>query len=419
MKKKSINCLLLFLCAAALQSFAQTAGFKFKAGIEAVRETGFYNIILSPQLNARLKPDYSDLRIVNSSGKWIPHLLRLPSGEQTNHPVLWDLVLVKNENSPAQSEWIVRTDKWEITNLAFTLRNTEVQRFGNLTGSDDSSHWFIINDSILISPRKSEDNSRSEFKTHFPANSYRYYRLQVANKGKAPYSILRVASNSYSTATADSNRSLLQFMQNPAASLTQKDSGKLSYFKIVQQAPFHTSQLEFKITGAAFFNRSVDLLVPQAGKDEPGRPGRFLQNFTLSNNSSLAYKVPLFNDSLFYLIIHNEDNLPLKVEQVKTFCETYVATAYLEKGKSYDVIMGNEKATFPHYDLQRADIGLEKSLPVTATGAVTIIPQNKTESGTRTTNRLLVWPAILAAAVALAFFTFKLVKDINRTNNPS
>ena len=96
MKKKLFNLLLFFLMLQFVDG--QTMGYHYQSAIDSIKDDGFYNIVLTPAINAHLKTDYSDLRIVNDSGKWVPHLLRAPNTEYTNDAVLWDLKIIKKEN---------------------------------------------------------------------------------------------------------------------------------------------------------------------------------------------------------------------------------------------------------------------------------------------------------------------------------
>ncbi len=413
MKKKRNNCLLVFILA-SVSCFAQTEGYRFRAEIEPVKESGFYNIILTPALNAHLKTDFSDLRIINSTGKWVPHLLRHPATEQTNHDVLWDLPIVSNKNDFNVTELIARAGNQKISNLRFTLRNTDVERFGNLTGSDDSIHWFIINDSMLLQPEKREP-TESEFAVDFPSSTYQFYKLSIANRGKAPYAI-KAASTSSPFIKPGPGQSLLYPIQNPAARISQQDSGNISYIRVEQDARFHIDQIDFKLSGSQYYNRLVQLYVPAPGRATNRSAGRFIAGFTMSNNRSLQFKVPVFNDSLFYLAILNEDNLPLKVDEIKSYATLRLATVYLEKNSQYRIIMGNASAMPPRYDLALNDVDLTKVLPVAATRPVIIFQHNKLATSTLwQDSKLLLWLCILAAVALLCFFTFRLIKDIGKS----
>ena len=55
---------------------------------------------------------------------------------------------------------------------------------------------------------------------------------------------------------------------------------------------------------------------------------------------------------VFFIVIKNADNPPLKIEKVFIQQQTISLVAYLEKGKKYSLIMGDPNAPLADYDLQ-------------------------------------------------------------------
>src|ERR1700752_2458466 len=65
------------LFAAVLFSFClQAQQFRYEAVLPVVDSTGFYKILLAPQLNAKLMDGFADLRLFGSESKEIPYVLR-------------------------------------------------------------------------------------------------------------------------------------------------------------------------------------------------------------------------------------------------------------------------------------------------------------------------------------------------------
>ncbi len=415
MKKKRINCFITG-CLFSLTGFAQTDGYRFTAEIEKVNESGFYNILFTPALKAHLKKDYSDLRIINTAGKWVPHLLRYPKGEQTNHNVLYDLQIVKQKEDLVSSEIIVKALAGPLSNFTILTRNTDVERFGILTGSDDSTSWFVINDSVLIKPVASTPNE-SKFSFHFRPNTYRFYKLTILNKGKAPYAI-KAATTEAAAFEEGSNQSLLMPVKNPAPTIVQQDSATTSYIKVSQKEGYHVDEVELSLSGSHFFNRDVRLFIPAPGREMNLLAGNLIASFVISSNNSLRFSVPVFKEPTFYIAIDNEDNLPLKVEAVTTYSKNHIATVYLEKNNRYAMIMGNETATIPRYDLQAGDIDVKKILPVVATGKVSLLPVKEPAAAAWYNNKWTLWIFIAAAASILCFFTFRLIKEMGGKKEP-
>src|SRR6185436_21021523 len=106
MKKKWIS--IFLLCLSSFCVSAQTEGYNYFGKLDTVKSSGFYNIALTPEVNAHLKTDYTDIRIVNDSGKWVPHVFRMPQTERAVDPVMMDMQIVKKENSLLSTLCIVR-----------------------------------------------------------------------------------------------------------------------------------------------------------------------------------------------------------------------------------------------------------------------------------------------------------------------
>ena len=86
---------------------------------------------------------------------------------------------------------------------------------------------------------------------------------------------------------------------------------------------------------------------------------------------------------------------------------------YLEKENKYELILDNTAATAPLYDLQQLDIGAAASLPEATIGNIVAISQ-PVVNGKKKDDNWMVWLAIAAASLVLSFFTFKLVRDMNK-----
>jgi len=410
MKKKLRNLsfiLMVFICSAQ----AQTAGWHYQASIDSIKESGFYNLFLTPQINANLKTDYSDLRIINESGKWVPHLLRHLSGEYSDDMVIWDLQILKKETNPFITNLIVKNKDSVISNLVLFLNNTVAERFCSVSGSNDLKSWFTINDSILIKPENSMEKDNSIFYINFPPSGYKYFRIQINNREQGPYNIKKVGTSSNTIPTKISGP--YPPIENPATAIFQKDSARSSYIKITQTASYHFNELHLLVSGAKYFNRNADLYIPASNNHSFNNPGQLIHAFTISNNSTLQFKLPWAKATIFYLIVHNEDNLPIKVDAVKTFFTKTVATAYLEKGTHYRLLTGNFNALQPVYDLKQFDKGLEPSVPaigIDAIEAIAPMPVVSTSPG----NQWMIWLIIVLAGGLLAFFAYKLLTEMNK-----
>ena len=409
MKKKWIN--LLLFCLITLHSTAQTDGYTFYSQLDTIKKSGFYNIELGPALNAFIKTDYSDVRIVNESGKWIPHVLCNPAQEITNHPVQFDLKFTKTEIPAISTALIIENKLGTISNIGLGITNTEAERFCSLSGSNDQQNWFVINDSILINPSPSEEKTENIFTINFPPSDYRFFKVHINNKNKDPFLIKAVVCSSSADSPVNDKTKKIE---NPAVTVLQKDSGRISYIKITQRLPYQFDNITLEPGSVKYFNRRADLFVPDRADHSFSNPGDFLQSISISNNSTLQFNTPLSKGSNFYLLINNEDNLPLKVNAVKTFCNGRYLTAYLEAGVSYRLILGNESSVQPNYDLSNLNSKESDSIPFLLAAAPQPIPKNSIAESDSKENKWILWASIAAALLILVFFTGKMLKEIDK-----
>ncbi|MEP7238618.1 MAG: hypothetical protein ABI685_12155 [Ferruginibacter sp.] len=405
MKKKWINLLLSGLITTSCA--AQTDGYKFYSKLESVKTSGFYNIEITPELSAYLKTDYSDIRIVNDSGKWVPHILRIPRRDYSATPIMMDLKFSISENSAANTELLIEKGGNIMSNLGLVISNTEAERFCTLSGSNDKKKWFVINDSILLYPVP-KDNAAENFITiRFPASNYFFYKIVIHNKNKDPFNIKNIVENRFFPPP------LSKIVDNPPTRLLQKDSGKISYIKVTQEQSYQFASVSLQLSGVKYYNRQVDIYIPFDHTHSFSNPGQLVHSFDVSNNSTLQSILPRTKAPVFYLLIRNNDNLPLKVTQVITSDVNHYITAYLEKGNNYRLIIDNNTASLPDYDLSILSTKID-SIPFLNFGKIVAFDESENVSVKANNNKWILWLAIGAALLILLFFTYKMMKEVDK-----
>lgn len=408
MKKKLINFLLFGLI--SFYCSAQTEGYKFYSKLDSIKTSGFYNIEVTPELSAHVKTDYSDLRIINGSNKWVPHVLQAPAYEIYAIPVTMNLKFSIIETSQANTAILIESSKNITSNIGLIITNTAAERFCTLSGSDDKKNWFVINDSILLNPAAVDNATENIFGINFPATSYRFYKVLIHNNGKDPFNIKGVVGNWGGGIT----NPMHQLNENPVTTIQQKDSGKISYIKITQQQPYQFDNISLQLSGVKYYNRKVDLFIPYTDNHSFANPGQLLQSFTVSNNSTLKFNVRLTKASVSYLLINNEDNLPLTIKEAKTACSNHYITAYLDSGINYSLLMDNEDAVMPNYDLSKLNSKIPDSISFLQFGKITAFAEIKPVVIAAKNNNWVLWFAIAAALLILLFFTYKMLKEVDK-----
>ncbi|MGC4101288.1 hypothetical protein [Ferruginibacter sp.] len=322
----------------------------------------------------------------------------------------------KTENSKTSTVLIIENGKVATSNIYLTLRNTAAERFCTLSGSDDKKNWYLINDSILLSPAADEGSATAHFSIRFPASNYSFFKLTIYNNNKDPFDIQGIRK--ISTATIGLPAHLQpKIIENPKPLVEQKDSGSISYIKITQQQPFQFDMLSLQLSGVKYFSRSVDLYIPNSSNYSFSDPGKLLQHFTISNNSSLQFYIPLINATEFYLFIHNEDNLPLKVSSVNTSLGYRYITSYLEKHNNYKLILDNASAINPNYDLSKIYTKIFDSTPFLSFQKIAAFDIPSPKITVKKNYNWILWVSIAAALFILLLFTRKMIAEVDKRKN--
>lgn len=411
MKKKLHSLLVLLLSVVCAK--AQTTGFHYYSALDAVNNSGFYKIAILPELSAHIKTDLSDIRIVNDTGKWVPHLVRIPSRYINNEGLILDLPVTENIKENSNTGIIVENLDGIISNLRLTIRNTGASRFCSLSGSDDRVKWYVINDSILVNPSASSTGTENSFPVYFPPVNFRYFRFVFYNNGKDPIDVKAISTYETMKELPGEKR-----IENPPAKLLQKDCAGNSYIKVIHTEPYHFDEISLKLSGVKYFNRRMDLYIPVAADHSFSNPGKLVQSFTISNNSTLQFRLnEILNAAEFYLVIRNDDNLPLKLESVNSSAEYKYLVPYLEAGKQYRLVFDDTGAKAAQYDLSAKDLPAIDSIPLLGYSSINRFeeqPLVQVKSVKGKYDKWILWGAIALVLVILLVFTRKLLKEIDK-----
>ncbi|WP_421826310.1 hypothetical protein [Larkinella sp.] len=388
----------------------RTQSFDFRAGIPPVTQPGYYRILLPPVVVGRLNTAKTDIRLYDDKNREIPYLLtQQQPGEQVQFR---EYELVRKTTTSVSTQLVLRNGtKTPINSLSLILKNTNLRKKARLSGSNDGKTWYGIEDNYWLEP-VSNSRATSEAKIlGFPLSDYEYYQLEINDSLSAPLNILEVG---YYTTTAEAG----SYSDIPGISFSQHDStDHKSYVHITFPTPSRPDKLIISVQSPDHYRRSAELGQFRIQKKKRNRRHRFfetLRSFELNSMDSLhTVLLPNQPTSDLFLIIENQNNVPLTLGSIKARQVTTEMLAELKPGKSYHLAFGNPAVGAPNYDLVYFKTKIPPNPPVIQAHQPESVRASSSSSPSFfTANPWLIWLAIGLVVVLLSYFSYQMVTDM-------
>ncbi|RCR70597.1 hypothetical protein [Larkinella punicea] len=388
----------------------RTQSFDFRAGIPPVTQPGYYRIPLPPAVVGRLNAAKTDIRLYDDQNREIPYLLT--QKQPGEHVQFREYELVGKTTTSVSTQLVLRNgNKTPINSIGLILKNTNLRKKARLSGSNDGKTWYGIEDDYWLEP-VSNSRATSEAKIlGFPLSDYEYYQLEINDSLSAPLNILKIGY--YTTTTEAGNYSDI-----PGISFTQRDSSDhKSYVHITFPTPSRPDKLTISVQSPDQYRRSAALGQFRIQKKKRNRRHRFfetLKRFELNSMDSL-HTVLLPNQPTkdLFLIIENQNNVPLTLGNIKAQQLSTELLAKLKPGESYHLAFSNPTVGAPAYDLVFFKDKIPANLPVIQTSHIGPLVEVQVVSNSFfTENNWLIWLAIGLVVVLLSYFSYQMVTDM-------
>lgn len=391
----------VLFCGLMLSASAQK-NFKYEAALPKVDSTGFYRISLQPALVAKAKADLSDIRITDAKGTFIPYIQAgsLPQKDQKSF-VVFNQVDARLSTDTGTTFIVENKTGLALNRLWIKLQNTAVQRKVNLVGSDDLKQWFAIQEDVPLQEAVANSEGTYMQSLAFPTSNYRYFKILVNDKNKAPIKFLQAGVYTEYAAS-------LAYVPISPVQITRADSNKTTYINIKLTDNFQVNKLHINITAPKYFKR--DAMVYQIiGRDKQLLAGAEL-NSAKPTDVLIAAKA-----SQLLLQISNGDNLPLTIKGIEAYQSDESLISYLDGKQTYKLLAGDASVQAPEYDLKFFADSIRDDIPQISHEAVqkNTAYQTKQKKANRDYT-LFIWIAIIVALGLLLFLTLKMVKEVGK-----
>jgi hypothetical protein len=323
--------MLLLLCFIALKTVAQPM---HRAVVPAVEVDGFYAIDLPVLLLGIAAPDKRDIRIQSGAGKEVAWLLQQSVEQKHVNELIPFQTKIKSTNH--QTEVVIEANKDPLSSFILLVKNAEIQKVASLQGSNDAQKWFAVKDKVDLKHTGISSSTEVFLNIDFPLSDYAFYKLSINDSLTAPLNIVKIVTLKDEYAYRQNTMEIPQ----QACSITK--DGKKTAIKVVLPFKYKVSDLSFYISSPMYFNRTLRTGVTSSS--------------TLASNDSTQVGKPLdikctqYTDTLS-MSIYNGDDQPLSIDSIKAYTHKSYIVAALKAGESYSLTFGDQKRSFPQYDL--------------------------------------------------------------------
>jgi hypothetical protein len=400
-RMNKIACLTLLFCGLMLSASAQK-NFKYEAALPKINNTGFYRISLQPALVAKARADLSDIRIVDAKGNFIPYIQAgsLPQKDQKSF-VVFNQVDARLSTDTGTTFIVENKTGLALDRLWIKLQNTAVQRKVNLVGSDDLKQWFAIQEDVPLQEAVVNSEGTYMQSLAFPTSNYRYLKILVNDKNKAPIKFLQAGVYTEYAAS-------LTYIPIAPAQISRTDSNKTTYVTIKLNDNYQVNKLHINITSPKYFKRDV-MVYQIIGRDKQ-LLGEAELNSAKPTDLLIAAKA-----CRLLLQISNGDNLPLAIKGIEAYQSDESLISYLDGKQTYKLLAGDASVQAPEYDLKFFADSIRDDIPQISHEAVqknTAYQTKQVKAGRDYT--LFIWIAIVVALGLLLFLTLKMTKEVGK-----
>jgi hypothetical protein len=163
--------------------------FAYQAGVDSVRADGFYQILLTPELVAKCKPDLSDVRILGPGNRFVSYVLKDSWAGKTGEAEWMTIpgAVLTQKDSVNRHTYIFLQfpEAYEIDRLAFMIRDPAFyRREAQVSAEGVHPGEWIGATGITLLPGAPM--------ARLPAFRTRRLRIDIDNADNAPLSITEV-----------------------------------------------------------------------------------------------------------------------------------------------------------------------------------------------------------------------------------
>jgi len=384
--------------------------WEFKKQIAISNVEGVASVKIDAQVYNHSKYDLSDIRVVSDKGEEIPYKLKMvESGRETVRfePKLYNLSNVPNEYTEF---YLDMGEKTQIINkIHIVTPNKNFRRKVEIWGSDDGKKWLKSRGDANIFSFYTDDYRTSLTDLNFPDTKRRYLKVVIWNKKEKPLEIERcwVYNEKVFEASLD---------EIPAKIVSRSENYEKKRTEIILDVVYKNipkKEINLKFVSGGYY-RSVCVFGSDDSDDWCRLSSAVIYRYNKENRNNVI-GLPESKQRYLKLFIYNQDDPPLKIDDISIKGNQKFIYFPIKKDKKYSLFYGNSDSKRPVYEFERLLPFMESEKSIIADlEREQVNPDfSRVKKVIKGDEKFLIWPMVVFVVIALGFLIIKSLKKIN------
>jgi hypothetical protein len=410
MKNKKYILLLVF-AALALKADFSLSDWEYKKRIAISGAEGVASVKVDAEVYNNAKSDLSDIRIIDYKGKEIPYKLKVL--ESKKETVCFEPKLYNISHKPdAYTEFYLDIkEKDQIINkINIVTPDKNFRRRVEIWGSDDGIDWLKIRDDANIFSFYTEDYRTSLTDVNFPDTKRKFYKIVIWNKGEKPLEISKCW-------VYDEKVSLAPLDDIPFKILSRNENLEKKRTEVVldvvyKNIPKKEINLKFASKG---YHRSVWVFGSDDAENWQRINSAVIYRYNKENKNNVI-SLPRSRNRYLKLIINNQDDPPLKIDDISIKVNRHFIYFPVKKNEIYTLFYGNSYAGKPIYEFERLlpFMESEKSIMLDLDKEQINEKFSRVKEVIKENEIVFMWPMVAFVILTLGFLIVKSLKSIKK-----
>ena len=380
----------------------------YKGAIKNIKEDGLHQIQLAPEVRAAAHENLDFFRIIDANKREVPYVISTFNGESTRYNA-FQIVSKKNIKDSITSIVIQNETGKKINQFNLNIANTALTKNYSVSGSNDTIAWFGLVANETLSDLVAKKGTATEKTIYFPANDYKYLRIDFNDKKSLPINVQAIGlyENQF---LPEEPIEIKDFTYK----IIEDDARKVTQIVFSAEKSYQIDVISFTIS-TELYEREARITRKEEIKNKKSitiKDG-FLSSFLLSSKMDSKIVVNNLKEKQFTIEIENKDNQPLAIQNIQLFQKPITIISKLKANENYEIVIDSTYSK-PSYDLanfvQSFSIAMPKAT-ITNFQKVTQI-ERKPFAKPFWETQLFMWLCIILGGGVVAYFAFGLLKDM-------